>query len=174
MTAVEVFPPTLSDCADFLTAVGRSRALHGDWVAPPATEAGFAAYLASLASDDRRGFLIRKIDDGAIAGVVNLNNIVRGQFLSAYLGFYAFEPWMRQGLMSAGLRLVIDLAFGELRLHRLEANIQPTNVASIALVQCCGFRREGFSPRYLRIAGEWRDHERWAILADEGLRTNLQ
>lgn len=167
MTAVEISPPTLSDCADFLAAVGRSRALHGDWVAPPATEAEFAAYLASLTSDDRRGFLIRKSRDREIAGVINLNNIVRGQFLSAYLGFYAFEPWMRQGLMSAGLRLVIDLAFDELGLHRLEANIQPENTASIALVRSCGFRHEGFSPRYLRIASEWRDHERWAILADD-------
>jgi ribosomal-protein-alanine N-acetyltransferase len=52
-------------------------------------------------------------------------------------------------------------------LHRVEANIQPNNAASIALVKRCGFRLEGFSPRYLKIAGEWRDHERWALLADE-------
>ena len=54
-----------------------------------------------------------------------------------------------------------------LRLHRVEANIQPGNRASIALAQGAGFRREGFSPRYLKIGGRWRDHERWAILADE-------
>jgi hypothetical protein len=54
-----------------------------------------------------------------------------------------------------------------LRLHRLEANVQPGNAASIRLLQRLGFRREGYSPRYLRICGRWRDHERWAILADE-------
>jgi [ribosomal protein S5]-alanine N-acetyltransferase len=168
MTTVTIAPPTVADCSEFLAAVERSRALHGDWVAPPATEAEFGAYLASLAGSDRRGFLVRKIDDQAAVGVVNLNNIVRGQFLSAYLGFYAFEPWARHGYMSASLRLVVGLAFSEIGLHRLEANIQPTNSASIALVRSCGFRREGFSPRYLRIAGDWRDHERWALLADEG------
>jgi [ribosomal protein S5]-alanine N-acetyltransferase len=47
----------------------------------------------------------------------------------------------------------------------LEANVQPANIASIALVQSCGLRKEGFSPRYLKIAGKWRDHERWAIVA---------
>ena len=58
-------------------------------------------------------------------------------------------------------------AFTRLRLHRLEANIQPGNAASIALAARCGFEREGFSPRYLKIGGRWRDHERWAILSDE-------
>jgi ribosomal-protein-alanine N-acetyltransferase len=69
--------------------------------------------------------------------------------------------------MKEGLRLVLRYAFRELKLHRLEANIQPDNIPSLALVKSCGFRKEGLSPRYLKINGEWRDHERWAILADE-------
>ncbi len=99
---------------------------------------------------------------GAIAGVVNVNAIVRGFFQSAYLGYYIGEPFARQGIMSEGLKLVIGYAFGPMKLHRLEANVQPGNVASIALVRRCGFRKEGFSPRYLQVMGEWRDHERWA------------
>jgi ribosomal-protein-alanine N-acetyltransferase len=68
--------------------------------------------------------------------------------------------------MREGLRLVVRHAFGALGLHRLEANIQPKNRASIRLVKRAGFTREGFSPRYLKILGRWRDHERWAITAE--------
>ncbi|VWB80544.1 phosphinothricin acetyltransferase [Burkholderia metallica] len=68
--------------------------------------------------------------------------------------------------MTDAMRAAIGVAFDELGLHRVEANIQPGNHASIALVRRLGFTKEGFSPRYLRIGGEWRDHERWALLAD--------
>jgi ribosomal-protein-alanine N-acetyltransferase len=69
--------------------------------------------------------------------------------------------------MSAGLDLVVERAFGELGLHRLEANIQPKNRRSIELVRRAGFRCEGLSRRYLQIAGRWRDHERWALTVEE-------
>jgi [ribosomal protein S5]-alanine N-acetyltransferase len=69
--------------------------------------------------------------------------------------------------MSDGLQLVLARAFTDLRLHRLEANIQPGNAASIALVRKAGFVREGFSERYLKIGGRWRDHEHWAIRAEQ-------
>ena len=72
--------------------------------------------------------------------------------------------------MTKGMRLVTAYAFSEMNLHRLEANIQPQNVASIALVCRCGFHKEGLSPRYLKVLGQWRDHERWALLADESLQ----
>jgi [ribosomal protein S5]-alanine N-acetyltransferase len=101
-----------------------------------------------------------------IAGVVNVSEIVRGSFQSAYLGYFAFEPFAGRGFLRSGLSLVIAHCFGELRLHRLEANIQPNNARSIALVKSLGFRMEGFSPRYLKIGGRWRDHERWALLSE--------
>jgi ribosomal-protein-alanine N-acetyltransferase len=159
--------PCASDAAEFVALVRASAALHERWGEYPQTVEAFQEYLRRRALPDHEGFLVCERASGAIAGVVNINNIVRGFFQSGYLGYYVGEPFARRGYMTEGLRLFVCHAFDELKLHRLEANIQPENVASIALVRRCGFRREGFSPRYLRINGEWRDHERWALLADE-------
>ncbi len=105
-------------------------------------------------------------DHGELAGVVNLSEMVRGSFQSAYLGFYAMEGYQGHGYLTEAVKLVLRHAFRRLKLHRVEANIQPVNSKSRQLLRRCGFRREGFSPRYLKIGGRWRDHERWAILAD--------
>ena len=114
---------------------------------------------------ENREFLVCLRASGELVGVINLSNIVLGYFRSAYLGYYAFAGFERQGLMREGLLAVVRHAFQSLKLHRLEANIQPGNAASIALVRSCGFSKEGFSRRYLKIGGRWRDHERWAIIA---------
>ena len=68
--------------------------------------------------------------------------------------------------MTEGLKLVLGFVFEDLGLHRVEANIQPHNDASRRLVQRCGFVLEGFSPKYLYINGQWRDHERWVAMDD--------
>jgi ribosomal-protein-alanine N-acetyltransferase len=167
MTRVTIRTPQAADQREFLEAVRRSRKLHHPWVSPPASAMTFHTYLARCARDTQENFLIRRRDTGELAGVVNVSEIVRGLLRSGYLGYCAFVPHDGQGLMTEGMRLVIARAFRTLRLHRLEANIQPGNLASIALVRRLGFRREGLSRRYLKIGGRWRDHERWAILADE-------
>jgi ribosomal-protein-alanine N-acetyltransferase len=157
--------PGLPDEREFLARVRESRALHHPWVAPPSTPREFGQYLVRTQEPIHRGWLVCSKPAGDIAGVFNISNIVRGVFQSGYLSYYAFAGFERQGLMAEGLRAVIRQAFGAMKLHRLEANIQPANAASIALVKSCGFSREGYSPRYLKIAGRWRDHERWALLA---------
>lgn len=160
-------PPSLDRRSEFLSAVARSRDLHGLWVSPPATPEAFEAYVELLTTSPTQvGYWIRTEGD-ELAGVVHISEIVRGAFCSAYLGYYAFVPHAGRGYMTRGLSAVVSDAFGPRRLHRLEANIQPGNEASRQLVRRLGFRLEGFSPRYLRIAGEWRDHERWAITAEE-------
>ena len=83
------------------------------------------------------------------------------------LGYGAMAGHEGRGLMSEAMQLVLREAFGPMELHRIEANIQPGNDRSIALAKGAGFRLEGFSPRYLKIDGKWRDHERWAILAED-------
>ena len=116
---------------------------------------------------NHRGFLVRDVATGALVGVVNLNDILLGALRSASLGYYGFAARCGRGRMTAGVDLAVSHAFGELRLHRVEANIQPGNAPSRALVQRLGFRLEGVSPRYLYVSGDWRDHERWAVLSDE-------
>ena len=143
-----------------------SRRALSPWVVPPTSRAAFDAYLRRRRRPTERALLVCRREDGAIIGVINVSQIFYGNFRSAYLGYYAGAPFMGQGYMSEGLRLVLRHAFGTLGLHRLEANIQPKNRDSIRLVRRAGFRREGFSPRYLKILGRWRDHERWAITAE--------
>ena len=159
--------PGMRDQAEFLRLVQMSRSFHRGWTSPPSTPGAFARYRAACRRPDHAGLLIRRKPDGALVGAIQISQIARGLFQSAYLGFWIGAPYARQGLMYEALGLTLHFAFRQLRLHRLEANVQPTNVASLALVRRLGFRREGYSPRYLKIGGRWRDHERWALLTEE-------
>ena len=165
---VTIRPPQPDDCEAFIAAVRRSRALHGSWIRPKAkTKKEYADYLKRFGTDQRHGFLVIHRSSGEIAGVININDVIRGAFQSASLGYYAFVPYAGQGLMHEALLLVVQHAFKKLKLHRLEANIQPANKSSLALVKKCGFVREGLSRRMLKVAGRWQDHERWALLAED-------
>ena len=151
----------------FLDAVARRQSgLTRPGSAPPSTLDAFREFVNRSDGDRRLSYVAVK-DDADLVGCINLSEIVRGAFQSAYLGFYAFEPFAGQGLMREAIQLVLVEAFTTLSLHRLEANIQPANERSKRLVESLGFRREGFSPRYLKINGQWRDHERYAITAEE-------
>jgi [ribosomal protein S5]-alanine N-acetyltransferase len=158
--------PARSDEDEFIAQMRASRGLHRPWLYPPLTRASYRAYLDRIEDDRHEGFLACRRADSVIVGWLNVSEIVRGPFQSAYLGYGAVAPFAGKGYMSEALRLLVRHAFSTMRLHRLEANIQPANHASIALVKRCGFEREGYSPRYLKISGRWRDHERWAIRAD--------
>jgi ribosomal-protein-alanine N-acetyltransferase len=159
--------PTASDQDEFIGLMRASRSFHRPWATAPTDPERFNAYLADSRRADFEAMLVCRVDDLAIVGFFNLSQIVRRSLQSAYLGYAAGKPFAGHGYMAEGIALVLRHAFVDLRLHRVEANIQPDNHASIALARGAGFRREGFSPRYLKIAGRWRDHERWAILADD-------
>lgn len=154
--------------ADELVAFHReNQAFHAPWVSPFTEPAGFEPWFAQRVTGSHVTWLAREAATGAMVGVFNLGHIVLGPMCSAYLGYYGSARLAGQGYMTEALRLVVRAGFDELGLHRIEANIQPGNAPSIALARRAGFRKEGFSPRYLKIGGAWRDHERWAILADD-------
>jgi ribosomal-protein-alanine N-acetyltransferase len=164
---VVIRSPTEADRDEFLAAMRASRKLHRPWLTAPTSDEAFDVLLSRVQDEHSEPLLVCRRSDGAIVGFINISQIVRGPFQSAYLGYGGVAAYAGQGYMREGLELVLGRAFGEMRLHRLEANIQPGNIASIALARGAGFVREGFSERYLKIGGRWRDHERWAIRVEQ-------
>jgi ribosomal-protein-alanine N-acetyltransferase len=164
---VHIRPLDEDDEDEFLARVSASRDLHRPWSSPPSTPEAFR----ELVEDDRDASTLRLVvcrnEDGVIVGYFALGHIVHGKFRNAYLGYYAFAPFAGRGYMREGLELVLRHAFDDLRLHRVQASIQPGNEASIALVRGAGFRHEGLALRYLKIGGRWRDHEQWAITVED-------
>jgi len=167
--SISITPPNISHRELFLKAVKTSKGLHASWVKAPKNKKEFDLYLKKSQQDNCAYFLV--IADKEIAGVVNISEIIFGNFRSAFLGYYAFQRHAGQGVMQQALKLVIIHAFKTLKLHRLEANIQPENSRSIRLVQHLGFTKEGYSRGYLKVYGKWKDHERWAILSDDWKNT---
>jgi len=173
ITGVNVYlrPPRLSDAVAFHAAVRASAALHRGWTSAPLTPSRYAKFVQRYATrgelPKHAGYLVFRRDDDALVGVYNFSEIVRGAFQSAFLGYFAFAPLAGKGLMSEGLAAALDIAFRRLKLHRVEVNIQPTNTRSLALATRLGFTREGYSRRYVKISGRWRDHVRFAMLAED-------
>ncbi|MDH6710284.1 ribosomal-protein-alanine N-acetyltransferase [Kitasatospora sp. MAA19] len=161
--------PRAEDKAMYAEAVKRSAEHIGRW--NPVEPDGLADLL------ERQGpglctFLILDGESGGLVGKVNVANIVMGRFCNGALGYDSYVPYAGTGRMTEGMRLVLDHCFaaqsaGGLGLHRLEINVQPGNTRSIALAKRLGFRHEGFTPRMLFLQGDWRDHERFALTAEE-------
>lgn len=173
-TRVFIRKPTVGDIPLLLDLAQRSETFHFPWVFAAQTQEDWQTYVDRCQQTDFEGLLIcqpaaaglERPAKASIVGVANLSQIFYGPFQNAYLGYYADVDFAGRGLMTDGLRLVIDHAFDKLKLHRIEANIQPDNIASIHLVKRLGFTQEGFSRRYLKVNGEWRDHQRWALTVE--------
>ncbi len=173
-TRVLLRHPDKSDEASYRDLVRLSRELHQPWEplaaegAPePDSPEAFRIWLEGNRDPRTERLLLCRRDDGALVGRFHLNEIVRGAFDSAYLSYWVGAPFAGQGYMAKGILLLLQWAFVDLGLHRLEANIQPSNMPSLTLIKRAGFHREGFSPRYLKIAGQWSDHERWALTRED-------
>jgi ribosomal-protein-alanine N-acetyltransferase len=166
MNAINIRELQLEDENAFLAMTQASREFHLPWVSAPLTHDEFVAYIQRYQQPTHKSFIVVN-QDAAIVGVYNISEIVRGNFQSAYLGFYGSVAFSGKGLMSEALQLVLKEVFTTMGLHRLEANIQPGNEQSLSLIKRNGFRKEGFSPKYLKINHEWSDHERWAMTIED-------
>ena len=159
--------PAQNDLEELIALSRASVRLHRGLAYPPSNTEEFATLLERCRQPNSLCCFVCRVADGAILGSMNLNQIYRGGFQGAYLGYYVGAPFAGQGYMREAMQLILRYAFERLKLHRLEANIQPGNSASLALIKRAGFIREGYSRRYLRIGRRWRDHERWAIIAED-------
>jgi ribosomal-protein-alanine N-acetyltransferase len=167
-------PPERSDYEEWATLRARSRGFLTPWEPswPPdaLSRANFRARLQRYGedwrSDQAYNFCIFNWEHRLVGGV-GLSNLRRGVAESASLGYWVGEPWARRGYMTAALPLVLDFAFGRLRLHRVEAACLPSNVPSKTLLARAGFREEGYARQYLCIDGKWQDHVLFAILRSD-------
>jgi ribosomal-protein-alanine N-acetyltransferase len=165
---VSLRPPAMADYDEFTALMRASRHSNRRFLDFPFKgRKQFANYIRQNPTGDKFRFLICRKADGVIVGSIGLFHIVRLALQGGVTGYMIGAPYARQGFATEALQLVLKFAFKTLKLHRVEANIQPDNVASIALVKRAGFKCEGCSPRYLKIRGQWRDHERWAILVED-------
>jgi len=158
--------PMPSDYREFAALMKVSARFYRRLINPFRGRTQFKEYLQRSPDGEFFRFMVCRNGDDVIVGMTSLFHITRKAMQSGCVGYMIGAPHARQGYATEALRLMLRFAFRKLKLHRVEANIQPTNVASIALVKRVGFQLEGYSPRYLKIHGQWRDHERWAILVE--------
>lgn len=104
---------------------------------------------------------------GTFAGQVTVSGITRGSASWAQIGYWIDQRWAGRGIIPVAVALAGDYCFTTLRLHRLEIAIRPENTKSLAVVRKLGFRYEGRRPRYMHVAGDWRDHDVFALTAEE-------
>lgn len=160
-------PPTTRDFLEFAALMKIQHVEFRGFVTRQVKRKWFNEFVSRWQGEDARSFLICRQPDGEIVGSIGVFNIVRRNANTAFTGYSIGARHVRQGYATEALQLALGFAFKILKLHRIEASIQPHNVPSLALVKRAGFRCEGLSRRLVKIGGRWRDHERWAILAED-------
>jgi ribosomal-protein-alanine N-acetyltransferase len=105
--------------------------------------------------------------DGTLVGRVSLDNVVRGAWQNATLGYFVDHEQNGKGIATEAIRLAVAYGFEEASLHRVQAGVMPRNARSIRVLEKVGFRFEGVSLRYLQINGVWEDHNMYALTLEE-------
>jgi [ribosomal protein S5]-alanine N-acetyltransferase len=170
---VEIRPLGAEDAEAVAALLRRNRAYLEPWE-PRRPESWFTlegqrealAAAAALRAEDR-AYRFGILAAGELVGQVALSNVLRGPLDGANLGYWVDASSTGRGYATSAVVLAVRFGFEEIRLHGVEAAVMPRNIASIRVLQKAGFRREGLAPRYLRIAGEWEDHELFAITREE-------
>ena len=155
---------TLADAAVLAELVRASREFLAPWEPLRGedyfTETGQRADIETALERHKIGNALPSVildHTGAVVGRITLNGIVRGAFQSCSVGYWLSAAVVGRGLATAALRETIALAFGELGLHRIQAETLLSNVASQRVLDRNGFVRIGMAPTYLKIAGQWQD-----------------
>ena len=117
--------------------------------------------------DLRYVFGVYLAENDGLVGRISLDNVVRGAWQNATLGYFIDREHNGRGLGTEAVTLAVRVAFQEIELHRVQAGVMPRNIASIRVLEKAGFRYEGMSPRYLRINGVWEDHNLYAITTED-------
>jgi [ribosomal protein S5]-alanine N-acetyltransferase len=138
------------------------------WFTIEAQVADIEAAIADEAADRRYSFGVFR--DDQLVGRITLNQVVRGVFQNAYLGYSIGKRWNGRGFASEAVRLALGYAFGEVGLHRVQAAVMPRNAGSIRVLEKNGFREEGYAVGYLCINGVWEDHRVFARTSDQAAR----
>ncbi len=159
-------PLAADDEPEFIALAAASYEFHRKWIRLPVESDAFKKYLSKFDNEDAYFFVICDAYSGSIVGFVSLTGIERDPYWRGRLGYGVFEQYARMGYMASGLEQVIDFAFKSVKLHRLEADIQPENIPSKRLAEKAGFTCEGVSRGFIHINDEWMDHERWALTRD--------
>jgi [ribosomal protein S5]-alanine N-acetyltransferase len=160
-------PPTPADFREYAALMKVSQPVFRGLIRKLKGRKQFNEFARRSKLGDYFRFLICRRTDGAIVGSIGLFQIVRLHVQNGVTGYFVGAPHLRHGYATEALQLVLRFAFRKLKLHRVEASIQSHNAPSIALVKHAGFTSEGYSRRLVKIAGRWRDHERWAILVED-------
>jgi len=164
---IQIRPLDQDDSRVFLLKQRQSHQFLKPWVQTPSSISEFKDYIKEMTSESNRAYVAINTATNEMIGVVELRDIYLFDFKNSYIIYYGFIGNLKQGFMALAVNAVIKLAFKKLKLHRLEANIQPNNTASIALARACGFKKEGYSPKFIKKNGQWKDHERWALLNEK-------
>ncbi len=168
-------PPIMADYAEWAQLRAQSRAhlcpyepaWARDELSRPAFRRRVRHYQREMRDDRGAFFLVFDQEDDVLVGGITLSNVRRGVAQTGTIGYWTGVPFVSRGYMRKAVALLLEYAFEDFRLHRIEASCLPDNTASICVLERTGFRNEGLARHYLKINGVWQDHLLYAILCDD-------
>jgi ribosomal-protein-alanine N-acetyltransferase len=168
-------PPESGDWIEWAELRAESRGFlepwEPTWAKDALTRESYRRRLQRYTRDAREeegyAFFVFREEDRALLGGINVSNVTRGIRMSCSIGYWIGQRYARQGYMTEAVRIIVGVAFDELKLHRVEAGCVPSNISSAGLLRNLGFQEEGFARKYLNINGQWHDHLLFAVLASD-------